>query len=155
MKRFGAMLTILALSGGLSPWPKVVAAEVRPYRGGGGEFDRRWRSPAVPEGCTRCSSSTRQCRGSRAVRARRAYPGSTVNGPNNTGGPVTGLSTTQPSDTSTVGRAPGVNPANPQDAIASRQPLRPDRSTGARNPQDMKGFDDDATGVPQIMAPEK
>jgi hypothetical protein len=74
-----------------------------------------------------------------------------VKGPNNTGGPVPGLSTTQPSDSLTVGRAPGVNPANPQDA--SRRGNPSDRSlTGARNPQDMKAFD---TGTPQIIAPEK
>jgi hypothetical protein len=75
-----------------------------------------------------------------------------VNGPNNTGGPVPGLSTTQPSDASTVGRAPGVNPSNPQDATGRSNPS--DRTlSGASNPQDMKGFQ--GTGVPQIMAPEK
>jgi len=79
-----------------------------------------------------------------------AVPGSQVNGPNNSGGPVPGLSTTQPSDDLTVGRAPGVNPANPQDA--SRRANPSDRSlTGARNPQDMKAFDN---GVPQIIKPE-
>ena len=78
-------------------------------------------------------------------------PGSQVSGPNNTGGPVPGLSTVQPSDNLTVGRAPGVNPANPQDA--SRRSNPSDRSLpGARNPQDMKSFD---TGTPQIIAPEK
>jgi hypothetical protein len=78
-------------------------------------------------------------------------PGSTVNGPNNSGGPVPGLSTTQPSDDLTVGRAPGVNPANPQDA--SRRGNPSDRTLpGARNPQDMKAFDN---GTPQIIAPER
>ena len=48
---------------------------------------------------------------------------------------------------STVGRAPGVNPANPQDA--SRRGNPSDRSLpGARNPQDMKAFDN---GMPQII----
>jgi hypothetical protein len=80
-----------------------------------------------------------------------AVPGSTVNGPNNTGGPVPGLSTTQPSDSSTVGRAPGVNPANPQDA--SRRGNPSDRTLrGAQNPQDMSIS---GTGTPQIIAPEK
>jgi hypothetical protein len=78
-------------------------------------------------------------------------PGSTVNGPNNTGGPVPGLSTTQPSDDLTVGRAPGVNPANPQDA--SRRSNPSDRTLrGAQNPQDMKAFDN---GTPQIIVPER
>ena len=78
-------------------------------------------------------------------------PGSTVNGPNNTGGPVPGLSTTQPSDGLTVGRAPGVNPGNPQDA--SRRGNPSDRTLpGAQNPQDMKAFDN---GMPQIITPEK
>jgi hypothetical protein len=80
-----------------------------------------------------------------------AAPGTQVNGPNNTGGPAPGLSTTQPSDNLTVGRAPGVNPANPQDA--SRRANPSDRSLpGARNPQDMKAFDN---GTPQIIAPER
>src|SRR5215203_1930599 len=78
-------------------------------------------------------------------------PGSQVSGPNNTGGTVPALSTVQPSDNLTVGRAPGVNPANPQDA--SRRSNPSDRSVpGARNPQDMKSFD---TGTPQIIAPER
>jgi hypothetical protein len=55
------------------------------------------------------------------------------------------------SDSATVGRGPGVNPGNPQDATRRGNPS--DRSlTGARNPQDMKAFDN---GVPQIIAPEK
>jgi hypothetical protein len=79
-----------------------------------------------------------------------ATPGSAVNGPNNAGGPVPGLSTIQPSDNLTVGRAPGVNPANPQDA--SRRGNPSDRTLpGASNPQDMKAFDN---GTPQIIKPE-
>jgi hypothetical protein len=63
---------------------------------------------------------------------------------------VPGLSTTQPSDNLTVGRAPGVNPGNPQDA--SRRGNPSDRSLrGAQNPQDMKAFDN---GTPQIIKPE-
>ena len=51
----------------------------------------------------------------------------------------------------TVGRGPGVNPANPQDA--SRRGNPSDRTLpGARNPQDMKAFDN---GVPQIIKPER
>jgi hypothetical protein len=95
--------------------------------------------------------------GSNAAAARQsgagtsATPGSAVNGPNNTGGPVPGLSTTQPSDDLTVGRAPGVNPANPQDASRRGNPA--DMTLpGAENPQDMKAFDN---GVPQIIKPER
>jgi hypothetical protein len=51
----------------------------------------------------------------------------------------------------TVGRAPGVNPANPQDA--SRRSNPSDRTLrGAQNPQDMKAFDN---GTPQIIVPER
>ena len=78
-------------------------------------------------------------------------PGSQVNGPNNAGGPAPGLATPAPSDNLTVGRAPGVNPANPQDA--SRRGNASDRTTsGSSNPQDMKAFD---TGTPQIIKPER
>jgi hypothetical protein len=77
-------------------------------------------------------------------------PGTQVNGPNNTGGPVPGLATS-PSDHRTVGRAPGVNPGNPQDATHRGNPS--DRTLpGARNPQDMKT---DSTGTPVIIKPEK
>jgi hypothetical protein len=53
----------------------------------------------------------------------------------------------------TVGRAPGVNPANPQHATRRGNPSDP-TLPGARNPQDMiKAFIDQ--GTPQIIAPEK
>ncbi|MSP44852.1 MAG: hypothetical protein EXQ83_03060 [Xanthobacteraceae bacterium] len=104
MKRLCATVAILALSGGLA----------LAQSGGGGSSGG---SAGGSTGGTGAGSSS--------------TPGSTVNGPNNTGGPVPGLSTTQPSDDLTVGRAPGVNPANPQD---------------------MKAFDN---GVPQIIVPER
>jgi hypothetical protein len=78
-------------------------------------------------------------------------PGGVTTGPNNTGGPVPGLSTPSASDSATTGRAPGVNPANPQDARRRGNPS--DRTLpGAQNPQDMRGFD---SGTPQIIAPER
>jgi hypothetical protein len=64
---------------------------------------------------------------------------------------VPGLATPGANDSATVGRAPGVNPANPQDALGRSNPS--DRtSRGAMNPQDMKPLNN---GVPQIIAPEK
>ena len=61
------------------------------------------------------------------------------------------ISTPSATDRSTTGRAPGVNPANPQDA---RQRSNPSDRTlpGAANPQDMKPHD---SGTPQIIAPER
>ena len=54
-----------------------------------------------------------------------------------------------PADTATVGRAPGVNPANSQDA--TRRGNSSDRTLpAARNPQDLKV---DSTGTPVIIAP--
>ena len=80
-----------------------------------------------------------------------ATPGASVNGPNNSGGPVPGLAAPSAAPDLTVGRGPGVNPANPQDA--SRRGNPSDRTLpGARNPQDMKAFDN---GVPQIIKPER
>jgi hypothetical protein len=80
-----------------------------------------------------------------------AVPGSQVTGPNNVGGPAPGLATPSPADTATVGRAPGVNPANSQDATRRGNPS--DRTLpAARNPQDMKL---DSTGTPVIIAPER
>ena len=77
-------------------------------------------------------------------------PGAQVNGPNNTGGPVPGLATPSATDSSTVGRAPGVNPSNPQDATRRGNPS--DRTLrGAQNPQDMTTD----PGAPKISKPER
>jgi hypothetical protein len=68
-----------------------------------------------------------------------------------TGSATPGVSTPSPADSTTVGRAPGVNPANPQDA--SRRSNPSDRTLpAARNPQDLKM---DGTGTPVIVAPER
>ena len=74
-----------------------------------------------------------------------------TSGPNNTSNSVPGISTPSATDTSTTGRAPGVNPANPQDARRRSNPS--DRTLpAARNPQDMAPLDN---STPQIMAPER
>ena len=111
MKRLCATVAILALSGGLA-----LAQGGGAGGGGGGAAGgsagagRPARHQQLQPVQRRAERRTPSGAGSSAV------PGSTVNGPNNTGGPAPGLSTTQPSDNLTVGRAPGVNPANPQDA---------------------------------------
>ena len=72
---------------------------------------------------------------------------------NTPGGPnmTPGISTPSLSDDTTVGRAPGINPSNPQDA--TRRGNSSDRSLpGARNPQDLKR---DGTGTPVIITPER
>jgi hypothetical protein len=151
MKRLCTTVAILALSGGLAL-----------AQGGGGGGGGSGGSAGSGGGAAGSSSSGNAAAtgatGSNAASQQQgmsgagssAVPGSQVNGPNNSGGPVPGLSTTQPSDDLTVGRAPGVNPANPQDA--SRRANPSDRSlTGARKPQDMKAFDN---GVPQNIKPE-
>jgi hypothetical protein len=77
--------------------------------------------------------------------------GSTSSGTTGTGSGTPGVSTPSPADSTTVGRAPGVNPANPQDA--SRRSNPSDRTLpAARNPQDLKM---DSTGTPAIVAPER
>jgi hypothetical protein len=74
-----------------------------------------------------------------------------VQGPNNIGGPVPGLAVPSPSDNATVGRAPGVNPGNPQDATRRSNPS--DMTLpGASNPQDMRPF---TSGTPQTIATER
>src|SRR5688572_8159915 len=124
MKRLCATVAILALSGGLA------FAQGGSSSGGG--------AGAASSGSTGSNAASQSAQPSGAGSS--AVPGSQVNGPNNAGGPVPGLSTVQPSDSATAGRAPGVNPANPQDA--SRRGNASDRSTsGASNPQDMKAFD--------------
>ena len=143
MEQLRASVAILVLSGGL------VFAEGGAGGGSGGS------SGGTSGGTSSTGSASTATTGTNAASqsgaGSSALPGSQVNGPNNTGGPAPGLSTTQPSDNLTVGRAPGVNPANPQDA--SRRTNPSDRTLpGARNPQDMKAFD---TGTPQIIAPER
>jgi hypothetical protein len=144
MKRLGATVAILALSGGLT-----LAQSGGGSSGGssGGASGSSGGAGAASTGTTGSNAASQQPSGAGSS----ATPGSQVNGPNNTGGPAPGLSTAQPSDNLTVGRAPGVNPANPQDA--SRRANPSDRTlSGARNPQDMKAFDN---GVPQIIVPER
>lgn len=146
MKRLCATIAIVALSGGL-------ALAQGGGSGGGssssaGASGGTGGSPSAGTTGTNAASQNPSPSGAGSS----AAPGSTVYGPNNAGGPVPGLSTGQPSDNLTVGRAPGVNPANPQDA--SRRANPSDRSTtGARNPQDMQGFE--GTGTPRIIAPER
>ena len=55
-----------------------------------------------------------------------------------------------PSDSSTTGRAPGVNPANSQDQTNRGNPQDLTRP-GASNPQDMKP----SGNTPSIIAPER
>jgi hypothetical protein len=152
MKRLCATVAILALSGGLA------LAQGGGGGGGGGSGGSAGSGGGAAGSSSSGSAASTGGTGSNAASQQQgqsgagssAVPGSQVNGPNNSGGPVPGLSTTQPSDNLTVGRAPGVNPANPQDA--SRRANPSDRSlTGARNPQDMKAFDN---GTPQIIKPE-
>ena len=102
------------------PWPKaaVAAGQRRPSGSSGGaarSIDRHHRRQR--------GLATRREQPSGAGSS--ATPGSEVNGPNNTGGPVPGLSTTQPSDNLTVGRAPGVNPGQSAGRLAARQSVGP------------------------------
>jgi hypothetical protein len=60
-----------------------------------------------------------------------------------------GFTTPSPSDGTTTGRGPGVNPSNPQDLTGRSNPQ--DLTTPrARNPQDGS-----TPGTPQIMVPER
>jgi len=148
MRRLCATVAILALSGGLA------LAQSSGGGGGssGGAAGSGGSAGAASTGSTGSNAAAQSAQPSGAGSS--ATPGSQVNGPNNTGGPAPGLSTTQPSDSLTVGRAPGVNPANPQDASRRNNPS--DRAlTGARNPQDLKAFDNSVSGVPQIIVPER
>jgi hypothetical protein len=142
MRRLGATVAILALSGGL-------ALAQGGGSGGGSGGAAGGGAGAASTGSTGSNAASQSAQPSGAGSS--ATPGSQINGPNNTGGPVPGLSTTQPSDSATVGRAPGVNPANPQDA--SRRGNPSDRTlSGASNPQDMRAFEH---GTPQIITPER
>jgi hypothetical protein len=139
MKRLCATVAILALSGGLA---FAQGGSSGGGAGGGASGGAGGSSGggagAASSGSTGSNAASQSAQPSGAGSS--AVPGSQVNGPNNAGGPVPGLSTVQPSDSATAGRAPGVNPANPQDA--SRRGNPSDRSTsGAGNPQDMKAFD--------------
>lgn len=143
MKRLCATAAILALSGGLA------LAQSSGGGSSGGASGSSSGAGSASSGSTGSNAASQSAQPNGAGSS--ATPGSQVNGPNNAGGPAPGLSTVQPSDTATVGRAPGVNPANPQDATRRGNPS--DRTLpGAKNPQDMKAFDN---GVPQIITPEK
>jgi hypothetical protein len=149
MKRLAAIATILALS------TTLLFAHGGGGSGGGSSGGSAGSSGGGSSGGSAAGNSTGTTSsmgtGSQSGAGTSATPGAITNGPNNAGGPVPSLSTPSPSDTTTSGRDPGVNPANPQDASRRGNPW--DRSlTGARNPQDMKAFDN---GTPQIIVPEK
>jgi hypothetical protein len=145
MKRVAAIATILALS------TTLAFAQSGGGSGGGSSGGSAGSSASGSAAGTSAGTTSSMGTGSQSGAGTSATPGAITNGPNNTGGPVPGLSTPSASDITTSGRAPGVNPANPQDA--SRRGNPSDRSlTGARNPQDMKAFD---SGTPQIVVPEK
>jgi len=145
MKRLTAIATILVLS------TTLVSAQSGGGSGGGSSGGSAGSSAGGSAAGSSAGTMSSMGTGSQSGAGTSATPGAITNGPNNTGGPVPGLSTPSASDNTTSGRGPGVNPANPQDA--SRRGNPSDRSlTGARNPQDMKAFD---SGTPQIVVPEK
>lgn len=145
MKRLTAIATIFALS------TTLVSAQSGGGSGGGSSGGSAGSSSAGGSTAGSAGTTSSMGTGSQSGAGTSATPGAIMNGPNNTGGPVPGLSTPSASDITTSGRGPGVNPANPQDA--SRRGNPSDRSlTGARNPQDMRAFDN---GTPQIIVPEK
>jgi hypothetical protein len=125
----------------------LLSGAVALAQGGGGGGSG---SGGASSGGASSGSSTSGTSGTQSGSGTTTTPGATT-GPNNTGGPVPGISTPSATDRSTTGRAPGVNPANPQDA---RQRSNPSDRTlpGAQNPQDMKPLD---SGTPQIIAPER
>jgi hypothetical protein len=127
MQRLGTIFAVLVISGG------VAVAQSSGGAGGG--------TGGTASGSSGANTASPSGAGS-------VTPGAQLNGPNN---PVPGASTPSPADQATVGRAPGVNPANPQDA--SRRGNPSDRTLpAARNPQDLKM---DSTGTPVIIAPER
>ena len=142
MTRTLTTLAILLLSGAV--------ALAQGGGGGGGSGGSAGGSGGAASGGASSGSSPSGTSGTQSGPGNSTTPGATT-GPNNTGGPVPGLSTPSATDRSTTGRAPGVNPANPQDA---RQRSNPSDRTlpGAQNPQDMKPHD---SGTPQIIAPER
>ena len=124
MKRLYASVAILALSGGLA-----------------------LAQSATPSAGTTGSNATAQQSGAGTP----ATPGAAVSNPNSTGTPAPGLATPSTTNDLTVGRGPGVNPGNAQDATRRGNPS--DRTLrGSSNPQDMKAFDE---GIPQIIKPER
>jgi hypothetical protein len=73
-------------------------------------------------------------------------------GANNVGSAIPGISSPSATDNTTTGRAPGVNPANSQDT--SRRSNPSDRTLpAARNPQDMKPFENGSSGPNQRSGP--
>jgi hypothetical protein len=145
MTRTLSTLTILLLSGA------VALAQGGGGGGGGGSGGAGSSGGASSGGGTSSGSSTTGTSPTQGGTGNATTPGGATTGPNNTGGPVPGLSAPSATDSGTTGRAPGVNPANPQDA---RQRSNPSDRTlpGAQNPQDMKPHD---SGTPQIIAPER
>jgi hypothetical protein len=144
MWRLGTALLALILSGGLA-----LAQGGGSSGGSGGSGSSGGAAGSASSGAG-TSNSAAQGAG-RSGTGNSATPGAQTNGPNNSAGPVPGLSTPSASDNATVGRAPGVNPGNPQDARRRGNPS--DRNLrGAQNPQDMKPLDN---GVPQIIKPER
>lgn len=131
MQRLDMILAVLVVSGGI--------ALAQSSGGGGGGT-----AGGTTSGTTGTNAASPSGAGS-------VTSGAQLNGPKNAGSPVPGVSTPSPADQVTVGRAPGVNPANPQDA--SRRGNPSDRTLpAARNPQDLKM---DSTGTPVIIAPER
>jgi hypothetical protein len=145
MQRFGAILTVLILTGG------TALAQSSGSTGGGTSGAASGSTGGISTGAPSGAPGTGPNIETRSGSGASSTPGAAVNAPNNAGGPVPGLSTPSPADNATVGRAPGVNPANPQDATRRSNPS--DRTLpGASNPQDMKV---DSTGTPVIIAPER
>ena len=139
MQRLGIILAVLIVSGG------VAIAQSSGGSGGSGGGGAGGSAGSTASGTTGTNAASQSGVGTSAT------PGAQLSGPNNSGSPVPGVSTPSPADTGTVGRAPGVNPANPQDA--SRRGNPSDRTLpAARNPQDLKM---DGTGTPVIIAPER
>ena len=149
MKRLYTTVAILTLSGGLALAQSGGGSSSGGAAGSSssGNAAAQSAAPSPSAGTTGSNAAAQQQSGAGTS----TTPGGTVNGPNNSGGPVPGLAAPSAAPDLTVGRGPGVNPANPQDA--SRRGNPSDRTLpGARNPQDMKAFDN---GVPQIIKPER
>ena len=125
MKRIGAALAALALTGGFALAQSSGGSSTGgTSTGGAASSPTSPTSPASP-----------------------ATPGSPVTGQ------VPGVSPSPtppaPSDIGTTGRAPGTSPANSQD-VSRRGSPQDMTLPRARNPQDMKSL-----GVPQIYVPER
>jgi hypothetical protein len=145
MRRISTILGIVLLSGG------TALAQSGGGAGGGTSGAAGSSSGSISTGAPSGAPGTSANIQNQTGTGSSSTPGNAVQGPNNTGGPVPGLAAPSPSDSATVGRAPGVNPGNPQDATRRSNPS--DRTLpGASNPQDMRPFD---SGTPQIIAPER